>query len=119
MDVPDRRDSRYTRRMPNLSDYWHRFRERFHRTADDRAAGKPAGGHVAQASEALRALLDDPAIPADVRAELRADFEQIESLLGKLAAGDLHIAVFGRVSVGKSALGNALLGREAFATGVL
>jgi GTP-binding protein Era len=40
-------------------------------------------------------------------------------LLDKLAAGELHIAVFGRVSVGKSALGNALLGRDAFVTGVL
>jgi GTP-binding protein Era len=47
------------------------------------------------------------------------DFAQIESLLDKLATGELHIAVFGRVSVGKSALGNALLGRDAFATGVL
>jgi predicted GTPase len=68
--------------------------------------------------EALRALLDDPDIPASVRGELGADFAQIESLLDKLKTGELHIAVFGRVSVGKSALGNALLGREAFTTGV-
>lgn len=75
--------------------------------------------HVAQTSEALRSLLDDKSIPDSVRHELRDDFGQIESLLDKLAAGELHIAVFGRVSVGKSALGNALLGREAFTTGVL
>lgn len=75
--------------------------------------------HVAQTSDALRALLEDKTIPDAVRHELSEDFSQIESLLDKLAAGELHIAVFGRVSVGKSALGNALLGREAFATGVL
>src|SRR3546814_1718534 len=38
---------------------------------------------------------------------------------GKLERGELHVAVFGRVSAGKSALGNALLGREAFTVGVL
>ena len=54
-----------------------------------------------------------------MRGELSEDFAQIESLLDKLKAGELHIAVFGRVSVGKSALGNALLGHDAFATGVL
>lgn len=67
----------------------------------------------------MRALLDDATIPAGVRHELSQDFAQIEALLDKLDAGELHIAVFGRVSVGKSALGNALLGRDAFATGVL
>src|ERR1700751_582150 len=105
--------------MPDLTDYWRLFRSRFKRATDDPAAAKPTGGHVAQASGALRALLDDPGIPAEVRRELQADFDQIENLLDKLAAGELHIAVFGRVSVGKSALGNALLGRDAFATGVL
>src|SRR5215468_7285923 len=108
--------------MPGFSDYWRLLREHFARVPDDRgerAAQRPAGEHVVQTSEALRALLDDPGIPVDVRGELNQDFAQIESLLGKLAAGELHIAVFGRVSVGKSAIGNALLGREVFATGVL
>src|SRR5581483_9474237 len=72
-----------------------------------------------RASEALRALLEDKSIPETVRRELGEDFAQVEALIDKLAADELHIAVFGRVSVGKSALGNALLGREAFATGVL
>ena len=40
-------------------------------------------------------------------------------MLGKLERGDLHLAVFGRVSVGKSALLNALAGRELFEVGVL
>jgi len=40
-------------------------------------------------------------------------------LLNKLEHEQLHVAVLGRVSVGKSALLNALAGREVFATGVL
>jgi small GTP-binding protein len=100
-------------------DWWRDLRARFTRTPQAEPSGQAGSGHVAQASEALRALLDDPSIPAAVRGELNSDFAQIEALLDKLAAGELHIAVFGRVSVGKSALGNALLGRDAFATGVL
>jgi small GTP-binding protein len=88
----------------------------------ERAAAPTPGAsdtHAAQASHALRDLLDDPAIPESVRRELAADFARVEELLDKLERGDLHVAVFGRVSVGKSALGNALLGEAAFETGVL
>jgi small GTP-binding protein len=104
--------------MRDLGEYWQSLRARFARTANA-ATASPAGAHTAQTSEALRALLDDPDIPPSVRVELGEDFAQIEALLDKLKTGELHIAVFGRVSVGKSALGNALLGREAFTTGVL
>lgn len=72
-----------------------------------------------QASDALRQLLHDPNVPESVRRELGDEFARIEALLDKLARGELHLAVFGRVSVGKSALGNALLGEPAFETGVL
>ncbi|HSX61315.1 MAG TPA: GTP-binding protein [Tahibacter sp.] len=72
-----------------------------------------------QASDALRQLLDDPTVPESVRRELGNEFARIQSLLDKLARSELHVAVFGRVSVGKSALGNALLGLDAFGTGVL
>lgn len=72
-----------------------------------------------QASDALRQLLHDPSVPESVRRELGDEFARIEALLDKLARGELHLAVFGRVSVGKSALGNALLGEPAFETGVL
>lgn len=58
-------------------------------------------------------------MPESVRRELAEDFARIEALLDKLARSELHLAVFGRVSVGKSALGNALLGDAAFETGVL
>ncbi|HEY8586454.1 MAG TPA: GTP-binding protein [Rhodanobacter sp.] len=70
-------------------------------------------------ADSLRALLDDPTIPDSVRGELAADFARIEEMLDKLRRGELHVAVFGRVSAGKSALGNALLGREVFTVGVL
>ncbi|MEP6482815.1 MAG: GTP-binding protein [Rudaea sp.] len=101
-----------------MADWWTRLRSRLG-SATRSDAPRSADAHVAQTSEALRSLLDDKTIPESVRHELGADFGQIESLLDKLAAGELHIAVFGRVSVGKSALGNALLGRDAFDTGVL
>ncbi|HEV7778485.1 MAG TPA: GTP-binding protein [Luteibacter sp.] len=70
-------------------------------------------------ADSLRGLLDDPSIPPGVRAEMAADFQRIEQMLAKLERGELHVAVFGRVSAGKSALGNALLGRDAFVVGVL
>jgi GTP-binding protein Era len=97
--------------------WWQRVRAKFATPRDN--APMSTNAHVAQTSEALRALLGDKSIPATVRHELDGDFAQVEELLDKLATGALHIAVFGRVSVGKSALGNALLGREAFQTGVL
>ncbi len=67
----------------------------------------------------LQNLLDDDQIPPEVRREMAADFEAIERMLRRLENGELHVAVFGRVSTGKSALCNALLGREAFEVGVL
>lgn len=73
----------------------------------------------AQASASLRNLLDDPQIPPAIRSTLASDFAQLEQLLAKLERNELHIAVFGRVSVGKSALANALLGTPAFEVGVL
>ncbi|MEO6801091.1 MAG: GTP-binding protein [Rhodanobacter sp.] len=89
-------------------------------------AGHLEAGHSPRASagstrvaDSLRSLLDDPTIPASVRNELAGDFSRIENMLARLERGELHVAVFGRVSTGKSALGNALLGREAFQVGVL
>ncbi|MCW8808323.1 MAG: GTP-binding protein [Rhodanobacter sp.] len=70
-------------------------------------------------ADSLRHLLDDPTIPAAVRAELTTEFARIERMLSRIERGELHVAVFGRVSTGKSALGNALLGRAAFQVGVL
>jgi GTPase len=95
-----------------LRRWWRRDRD---------AAAPPAteGGHLDRAADSLRALLDDPSIPADLRASLAAEYAQVEAMLDKLEHGHLHLAVFGRVSVGKSAVLNALLGRDAFEVGVL
>ena len=88
------------------------------------APAAPAGTagddrHGARTRDSLAALRDDSTIPASIRTQLAADFVEVERLLGKLERGDIHIAVFGRVSVGKSALLNALAGRELFEVGVL
>lgn len=83
------------------------------------AAPAAAAAPEVQASDALRQLLQDPTVPDSVRRELSEEFARIQSLLDKLERSELHVAVFGRVSVGKSALGNALLGEPAFVTGVL
>jgi GTPase SAR1 family protein/uncharacterized protein (DUF697 family) len=64
-------------------------------------------------------LIEDTTIPAAVRAELSTEFEEIESISNKLRAGEVHIAAFGRVGVGKSSLLNALMQREAFSTSPL
>jgi small GTP-binding protein len=81
---------------------------------------KPDGdSHLALARESLRDLLADDRIPADVREALHDDYRQVESMLDKLEHGHVHIAVFGRVSVGKSALVNALLGEQRFSTSPL
>lgn len=74
---------------------------------------------LGRAADSLRALLDDPSIPAEIRESLAADYAEVEAQLGKIETGRIDLAVFGRVSVGKSALLNALLGREAFSVGVL
>ncbi len=79
----------------------------------------PQQRHLTQAVDSLRALIDDPLLPAEVRSALRPEFEEIERLIDKLELGELHVAVFGRVSVGKSALLNALIGESRFIVGVL
>lgn len=103
---------------------WQRLRGWLVKPDAQDAATAPAAAPVAERAQArmadsLRRLLDDPGIPPAIRAELASDFGRIENMLERLQRGELHVAVFGRVSAGKSALGNALLGREAFAVGVL
>lgn len=67
----------------------------------------------------LNRLLEDTSIPASVRAELSAEFDELQSISEKIGREEIHIAVFGRVGVGKSSLLNALLGRQAFSTSPL
>jgi GTP-binding protein Era len=96
-----------------------RFARWWRRGAPGDAGRHDADSHLDQAADSLRALLQDPSIPRDLRETLAADYAQVEQMLDKIEHGHVHLAVFGRVSVGKSALLNALLGRDAFAVGVL
>ena len=75
--------------------------------------------HLELARESLRELVQDQRIPPEVGASLVEDYHQVEAMLEKLEQGHIHIAVFGRVSVGKSALLNALLGEDRFSTSPL
>jgi small GTP-binding protein len=105
--------------MNAATSLWQRLRTRLAGRRDDAAVPAAGETHASQAAASLRALLDDASIPAAVRSGLAGEFARLESMLDKLERGELHIAVFGRVSVGKSALANALLGEDAFAVGVL
>lgn len=46
------------------------------------------------------------------REALSSDIRSLRDMLGKLRDGKIHIAVFGEISTGKSALINALVGKE-------
>jgi len=81
--------------------------------------GKDEQRHLQLAQENLRELLEDERVPEVVRDALVDDFQQVRAMLDKLEKGYLHIAVFGRVSVGKSALLNALLGENRFSVSAL
>ncbi len=90
------------------------------RSAPSATGPEEAGeSHLALARESLRELLADRRVPEEVRNALADDYRQVESMLDKLENGHIHIAVFGRVSVGKSALVNALLGEQRFSTSPL
>ncbi len=87
--------------------------------ADEPARTTGGDQHLELARESLRDLLQDARVPEQVREELAADYSQVEVLLERLEHEQVHIAVFGRVSVGKSALINALLGEDRFRTSPL
>lgn len=100
----------------SLRERWRRFR---HRKTPETTRTHAGDANLLRVADSLRALLDDTSIPASIRTSLAADYSRIEVMLDKLEHGHIHIAVFGRVSVGKSALLNALLGEPAFQVGVL
>jgi GTP-binding protein Era len=75
--------------------------------------------HLDQARDSLELLLQDERLPPEARAELADDFSQVQAMLDKLEHGHIHIAVLGRVSVGKSSVLNALIGEQRFSTSAL
>jgi small GTP-binding protein len=75
--------------------------------------------HLDQARDSLEVLLQDQRLPPAARAELADDFSQVQAMLDKLEHGHIHIAVLGRVSVGKSSVLNALIGERRFSTSAL
>ena len=87
--------------------------------ARKKGAGTEADRQLLQANQHLRDLLEDTTIPATVRAELSAEFNEIDAISRKLRDEEIHIAAFGRVGVGKSSLLNALLHENAFSTSPL
>ena len=84
------------------------------------ADGENAGSaHLTLARESLRELIGDPRLPEGIRESLAHDYAAVQAMLDKLEHGHLHIAVFGRVSTGKSSLLNALIGEQRFAVSPL
>lgn len=89
-------------------------------TTDDMNKNSDKGDtNISLAKESLTQLLDDSRVPDSVRDVLRTEYKQLRVMLDKLEHGHLHIAVFGLVSVGKSSVLNALLGKEAFSVSIL
>ncbi|CAK0766690.1 G domain-containing protein [Gammaproteobacteria bacterium] len=87
---------------------------------DEESIPTPTGDtHLDLARESLRELVNDPRVPPTVRESLAEDYRQVQAMLEKIEHGQVHVAVFGRVSVGKSALLNALLGENRFRTSPL
>lgn len=87
-----------------------------------KATERPADGgadHLNLARESLRELIRDARLPEGVRSSLARDYEQVQAMLDKLEHGHLHLAVFGRVSTGKSSLLNALIGTAMFSVSPL
>jgi len=83
------------------------------------AAADGGSDHLNLARESLRELIEDSRLPSGIRESLAHDYEAVEGMLDKLQHGHLHIAVFGRVSTGKSSLLNALIGEQHFAVSPL
>ncbi len=74
---------------------------------------------LAKTQSDLDNLLKEKRLTKTSREILAEDRRQLNRIIEKLEQQQFHIAVFGRVSVGKSSLLNALLGQVHFSTSVL
>jgi small GTP-binding protein len=92
---------------------------RWRSSSSKKTSAEQGDTHLELARESLRELLDDARVPSSVRSDLEHDYRELERMLDKLENEEIHIAVYGRVSVGKSALLNALLGESRFSTSPL
>lgn len=93
-------------------------KDKFSKTDDEKIVIN-GDSHLELARSSLQKLLKDRSVPELVREKLKADYQQLHSLLEKIEHGHIYIAVFGRVSVGKSAILNTLLGENRFKTSPL
>lgn len=91
----------------------------FSNTRKEAAKPETDREHLELARESLQELLQDKRVPESLRESMMSEYRQVQGMLDKLQNGHLHIAVFGRVSVGKSATLNALLGNDRFRTSPL
>ena len=89
------------------------------KTDDPVNPSDPSEHHLTIARDSLSRLLDDEHIPQSVRESLNEEYQSIQDLLDKIENNEIHIAVMGRVSVGKSSLLNSLLGSHVFSTSPL
>lgn len=80
---------------------------------------KQQNKNLSLAINSLDNLINDKNVPEKVRIQLSQEYQQLEAMLEKLEKGHFHISAIGRVSVGKSSLLNALLGKDRFSVSVL
>ncbi len=88
-------------------------------TAEAVADNDPLAKSLAKTQSDLDKLLSEKKLSPKSREILAEDRNQLNRIIEKLEHQQFHIAVFGRVSVGKSSLLNALLGHRHFSTSVL
>lgn len=109
-------------RAQNYLPNWFSSNDKTNNDSPDLQETKPettGDSHLNLAKQSLSQLLNDERVPESVRRGLTKDYEAIRQMLDKLEQGQLHIAVFGRVSVGKSSVLNALMGKQVFSVSLL
>ena len=89
------------------------------KAANGTKSGDSGSDHLELARESLHELISDSRLPEGIREALAQDYAAVRAMLDKITNGHVHIAVFGRVSTGKSSLLNALIGEQRFAVSPL